>query len=1324
MPHTNPQVDRSASLRGSHSLLSPFLLRAPYYLSFAFSDPSPRLLYPATSDLCYVYTTPGSARGLRGYFLGDNPKIDLNPPTRAPPSQPYPHSDVSPGDPSLLAIKDGGSVKSPRRSSASTSRYEEHGVIDKSDYTPVLQGLQFNSVSITTDRTTNTGPAELDGTPTLPSKHGNASRCYGQVESEADRIRRARKSQMEAMALARGQQRIAATPMPNTAEQIRLDERLATQFSLEEMASFPTVDISRQHDDIPFDRSSPETYQIPLPPLPSVYSNFQSQRNNTPDTVTLGGSSMYTPNVNDSPTVGRATLNVTTSTRQQQSPDPHFRTFLGKSPDEHISKPSNLPKNDRLENDKGVNSSSSPRNPENPLSYTAFCDQCELEREDVSFCPVCSFNYCAEHWDSQMLHRSRRPTTGIPHEKTNPHVATQILSIIEPCSDEVLQESLHRADEETTWFGVLPDQAGRLSLHDFGRYEDFLSESTFSPRSGQYPSLISFIGKTGAGKSTIVKGLVQLFSASIQSGMPQTPVVGMPQHQEIPTSGEVHLFWDPVSLHTNRPMLYADCEGLGAGSQEPMSARATANGSGVNVNRSNQYLDTSLHRVMQSGMPGSLNTPPGWASASGKNFRGVTRAITWAQTQGQHNREFIVENLYPRLLYTFSDIGEIQRLIKWAASAIEKSSNQPILPFAIIIINAVDSQTDRNLYDVGNATQKLLDGLSQAIHQNPEFRNWASFWRENFEQDIDTTKELLLRYYTDFRVVFVPEKGQPALVFQQYQALRNEIQSAVSRSQSRRLNARLLLNSEQLNPYLQFAFEHFSRTLETPFDFVRTSSAFEEFNSNSSPVLCLVKAYTAAFQAGSGCLDIFVSISPLVGSAIILDMARRELPGSPNANFPRYVQQLKQAMRSFRDEEWPCEARHPKSGERCIVVLARHNTVGHQLADGRIEQDIDPESVFIDAVYDILLKLYRVLMSSTRERGLSSPIAEKQIAFENHHRLTIQGETCEFFRDEKLLQSQIICLCCIFGLPSHPLLCGHVLCDQCFLAHGKFVGENVLQIVSCPICLKSWNHGRDVVKITRKPPSAGLRILSLDGGGIRALVDPVILGIIEDKIGMNIPIQEFFDLIVGTSGGGIVALAIGEKDMSVAAATDMFKVFAGRAFSRRRGSRLPLIGRIIQLKYQSQYHTQGLEKSLKESFGTEYLFGGPRTTQSSSRCKVAVTTTDTSGEARLLANYNRAGQPNTPYILQRFDKLAQEVKIWEAGRATSAAPGYFKGLYLSSNGHTYWDGAPKFNNPILAADLERQQIWPESRNQLPDIMLSLGTGFFPDSRTQRGEAGP
>jgi hypothetical protein len=220
---------------------------------------------------------------------------------------------------------------------------------------------------------------------------------------------------------------------------------------------------------------------------------------------------------------------------------------------------------------------------------------------------------------------------------------------------------------------------------------------------------------------------------------------------------------------------------------------------------------------------------------------------------------------------------EIQRLIKWAAIAIEKSSNQPMLPFAIIVINAVDNRTDEGLLDVGTATQKLLDGLSQAIDRNPAFAQWASFWRENYGRDIDTTKELLLAYYTDVRIVFVPEKARPKLVEQQYRALHREIQDAVARSQARRLNARLLLSSDQFNPYLQFAFKHFSTTLDTPFDFVR-ASAVDEKQSQFNPVLSLIKAYMAV-RSGSSILEMFIAISPLVASAIMLDVARKQLPG-------------------------------------------------------------------------------------------------------------------------------------------------------------------------------------------------------------------------------------------------------------------------------------------------------------------------------------------------------------------------------------------------------------------------------------------------------------
>lgn len=93
--------------------------------------------------------------------------------------------------------------------------------------------------------------------------------------------------------------------------------------------------------------------------------------------------------------------------------------------------------------------------------------------------------------------------------------------------------------------------------------------------------------------------------------------------------------------------------------------------------------------------------------------------------------------------------------------------------------------------------------------------------------------------------------------------------------------------------------------------------------------------------------------------------------------------------------------------------------------------------------------------------------------------------------------------------------------------------------------------------------------------------------------------------VTSLSGGGIVALAIGEKNMSIDEAISTFKNFAHAAFKPRKGVHLPLYGNIIRLKYQSTYETRGLEKSLRNAFGDELLFGGRRRVQSSSRCRVA-----------------------------------------------------------------------------------------------------------------------
>ena len=357
-----------------------------------------------------------------------------------------------------------------------------------------------------------------------------------------------------------------------------------------------------------------------------------------------------------------------------------------------------------------------------PRKSHATCDQCQRKQDRVSFCPVCNFNYCQTHWDSQPLHRQRLTVNGVPHEKTNPDLAKRITSVIEPSVNDAEQNQLHIADDDTTWFGVLPDQAGELMFHDFGRYEEFLAQSIFTPKSAQFPSLISFVGPTGAGKSTIVKALVKLFVSGSEASKQQAPVVGMTQHQAVPTSGEVHLYWDPSSLLTNRPLMYADCEGLGGGSREPMAARATAtkdkktltkerkdrsrlrsgsesyassdsygqpskpisirdlgfrHGSPSYSSISSRNLPTASSSPNQlkrnawleyqetvAGAPDgpfstlveTLDTQDGWTPGSGKVFRGITRRILWANESQKRSRQFIVEHLYPRLLYTFSDI--------------------------------------------------------------------------------------------------------------------------------------------------------------------------------------------------------------------------------------------------------------------------------------------------------------------------------------------------------------------------------------------------------------------------------------------------------------------------------------------------------------------------------------------------------------------------------------------------------------------------------------------------------------------------------------------
>lgn len=73
----------------------------------------------------------------------------------------------------------------------------------------------------------------------------------------------------------------------------------------------------------------------------------------------------------------------------------------------------------------------------------------------------------------------------------------------------------------------------------------------------------------------------------------------------------------------------------------------------------------------------------------------------------------------------------------------------------------------------------------------------------------------------------------------------------------------------------------------------------------------------------------------------------------------------------------------------------------------------------------------------------------------------------------------------------------------------------------------------------RQVPKQGLRILSMDGGGMKGLATVKILKEIEKGTGKRI--HELFDLICGTSTGGMLAVALGIKLMTMEKCEDIYK---------------------------------------------------------------------------------------------------------------------------------------------------------------------------------------
>ena len=220
-----------------------------------------------------------------------------------------------------------------------------------------------------------------------------------------------------------------------------------------------------------------------------------------------------------------------------------------------------------------------------------------------------------------------------------------------------------------------------------------------------------------------------------------------------------------------------------------------------------------------------------------------------------------------------------EKLVNWAAAALEKSSNQPVLPHAVIVLNASENDIEKELWDISTATSRLLESFSRTVFQNATFKKYAQFWRER-ARPIESVQALLHSYYRSIRVVRIPKQGRPNLINTQVKALYKEIEMACGQARKKKAELRMLLDADELQPYLQVAFDHFARDLDKPFDFVQASFTNSpiplDFGGN------ILKLAINLMEVWENILDgpkIFTELSYMVASCMMLDSARSKIRG-------------------------------------------------------------------------------------------------------------------------------------------------------------------------------------------------------------------------------------------------------------------------------------------------------------------------------------------------------------------------------------------------------------------------------------------------------------
>lgn len=235
-----------------------------------------------------------------------------------------------------------------------------------------------------------------------------------------------------------------------------------------------------------------------------------------------------------------------------------------------------------------------------------------------------------------------------------------------------------------------------------------------------------------------------------------------------------------------------------------------------------------------------------------------------------------------------------------------------------------------------------------------------------------------------------------------------------------------------------------------------------------------------------------------------------------------------------------------------------------------------------------------------------------------------------------------------------------------------------------------------------------LRVLSLDGGGVRGLSALYILRDVMNKTAPEKKPCEIFDMIAGTSAGGLIAIMLGRLEMTVDECITEYETLSRTIFAKYKfGDKLMQGGRLEATG--ARYDSSILENAFKEFVGKKLGTKDAKLLNEQGSCKVCVMA------VRADADNNRGPVFLRSYTNPQTLSLLPDCLVWQAGRATSAAPSYFTPVKVGT--YKLVDGGLLANNPLGWLWSELLDVFGPARRTA--CFLSLGTGIPANQRVGR-----